>query len=104
MGCCGACGRGIAEEAVRRQRWLAAAARAKLAREHRAQLLQIVDALRRLAERAHLEGRGTMERLIFHLRHFERLQRAAPACAEGAPRVRRAAWVSAARQRVSAGA
>jgi hypothetical protein len=63
-----------------------------------------VDALRRLAERALVDRRGTIERAILHMRRCERVQRTAPACAEGAPRVRRAAWVSAARQRVSAGA
>ena len=86
MGCCGACGLGIAEEeAVAASAPAGRCRGAELAREHRAQLLQIVNALRRLAERARVDRRGTIERAILHVRRFERVQRTAPVCPEGAP-------------------
>src|SRR6516225_10959213 len=84
IGCCGARGRAIAESVAASApagRWRGV----KLAREHRAQLLEIVYALRRLAQRTHVDGRGTIERAVLHLCRFERVQSAPQACAESAP-------------------
>src|SRR5262245_8889279 len=82
MGCCGppqprlADANRASEAAARRRD-------AELVRQHRAQLLEIVDPLRRLTERAYVYGRSTVERAILHARHFERFERAAPARFEG---------------------
>ena len=52
-------------------------------REYRPQLLQIVDPLRRLAERTHIHSRDGVQRAVLGTCRFQRLQRIAPARAEG---------------------